>query len=83
MMRPLRMPFLISVFSCILTFVVDRYMIRTNFDVNPLIGLIYSFMLMGISYLLLAKFLFKEVGSWLGGMLQNLSKGKVKAAWFK
>jgi O-antigen/teichoic acid export membrane protein len=83
MMKPLRMPFLISVLSCLLTFVVDRYMIRTNFDVNPLIGLIYSFMLMGISYLLLAKFLFKEVGSWLGGMLQSLSKGKVKAAWFK
>ena len=82
-MRPLRMPFLISVFSCLFTLLVDQYLVRTNFDVNPLFGLIYSFTLMGISYLILAKFLFKEVGSWLGGMLQSLSKGKVKAAWFK
>jgi hypothetical protein len=77
------MPFLISVFSSVLTLLVDQYLVRTNFDVNPLYGLIYSFTLMGISYFILAKFLFKEVGSWLGGMLQSLSKGKVKAAWFK
>ena len=77
------MPFLISVSSCVLTLLVDQYLVRANFDVNPLFGLIYSFTLMGISYLFFAKFLFKEVGSWLGGMLQSLSKGKVKAAWFE
>lgn len=81
--RPLRMPFLISSFSCLFTFLIDQYFVRTIFNVNPMFGLFYSFTLMGISYLILAKFLFKEIGGLLGGILQSLSKGKVKAAWFK
>ena len=82
-LHPLKMPFLVSVTSCALVCLIDRLWVRPNYAPPPFIGLIFSFVLMAVSYLLLSKYLFKEVGVWLGDLLQGLSKGRIKAVWFK
>ena len=82
-LSPLKMPFLVSVTSCAFVCLIDRLWFRPNYDSLPFVGLIFSFILMSVSYLILSKYFFKEIGVWLGDLLQDLSKGRIRAVWFR
>ena len=82
-LRPVREPFLASLFASLCLWMLNEFALSEmqSFLMNPLLGVVLTGIVMTCLYIALSKFIFKEIGFFIGEMLDKLTRGKISAKW--